>query len=157
MDVPYQYNAIFGRWLLDAFYTVPHHGLLCMEMPGPRGTIKVLGNQELARLIEISRAPGHREVNELASASEGGNQGPTTTRYIPRAHPEREVKIVPLHPGKPERSVQLAADLTEQMEADLLTFLWENEDVFAWTPSDLQGIDWTIIKHHLNINLKKKP
>lgn len=51
VDVPYQYNAIFGRHLLNASYAVPHHGFLCLKMLGPRGTIKVLGDQKLAQFI----------------------------------------------------------------------------------------------------------
>lgn len=43
------------------------------------------------------------------------------------------------------------------MEAALLDFLQENEDVFAWTPSVLQGIDRDLIQHHLNVDPKKKP
>lgn len=44
VDIPYPYNAIFGRCLLNAFYAIPHHGFLCMKMLSPKGTIKVLGD-----------------------------------------------------------------------------------------------------------------
>jgi hypothetical protein len=42
VDTPYQYNAIFDRRLLNAFYAVPHHSFICMKMSGHRGIIKVL-------------------------------------------------------------------------------------------------------------------
>lgn len=58
VDVPYQYNAILGRRLLNAFYAIPHHSFLCMKLPGSKGSIKVLGDQKQARLIEIGRALG---------------------------------------------------------------------------------------------------
>lgn len=44
VDIPYPYNAIFGRCFLNTFHAVPHSGFLCMKMPGPRGIIKVLGD-----------------------------------------------------------------------------------------------------------------
>ncbi|CAN6372123.1 unnamed protein product [Urochloa humidicola] len=84
VDIPYPYNAIFGRRLLNAFYAVSHHGFLCMKMPGPRGVVKVLGDQELARLIDIGRAPGQREIN------------PLTTPFILRARPDGGIKSIPL-------------------------------------------------------------
>lgn len=59
VDVSYQYNAIFEKCCLSAFYAVPHHGFLCMKMSGlSKGTIKVLGDQKLAKLIEIRHAWG---------------------------------------------------------------------------------------------------
>lgn len=42
------------------------------------------------------------------------------------------------------------------MESALLNFLQENEDVFAWSPSDLQGVDRNLIQYHFNVDPKKK-
>ncbi|CAN6347531.1 unnamed protein product [Urochloa humidicola] len=99
MDIPYPYNAIFGRRLLNTFYAVPHHGFLCMKMPGPKGITKVLGDQKLVRLIDVERVPGQREVNELAPTAEGMDVAyPLTTRFVPRAQPEGRVKDIPLQP-----------------------------------------------------------
>ncbi|CAN6229824.1 unnamed protein product [Urochloa humidicola] len=89
VDIPYPYNTIFGRRLLNAFYAVPHHGFLYMKMSGPRGIINVLGDQELARLIDVGRAPEQREVNELTLTAEDVDVScPLTTRFVPRAQPE---------------------------------------------------------------------
>lgn len=83
--------------------------------------------------------------------------GGSSTRYVLRACSEGKTKTVALRSEQLEKMVQLAADLPEQMEFALLPFLRENEDVFAWTPSDLQGVDQNLIEHHLNIDPKKKP
>lgn len=48
IDIPYAYNAIFGRRFLNTFNAIPHSGFLCMKMGGHRGIIKVLEDQELA-------------------------------------------------------------------------------------------------------------
>lgn len=89
MDIPCLYNAIFGRHLLNIFYAVLRHSFLCMKMPRPRGTIKVLGDQRW----EGPRASGR------------------STRYILKAILEGEIRIVPLLEGKPVRNVQIAIDL----------------------------------------------
>ena len=39
---------------------------------------------------------------------------------------------------------------------DLISFLKESLDVFAWTHEDMLGIDGSVIKHRLNVDLKKK-
>ena len=39
---------------------------------------------------------------------------------------------------------------------DLISFLKESLDVFAWTHEDMLGIDGSVIEHRLNVDLKKK-
>ena len=39
----------------------------------------------------------------------------------------------------------------------MISFLRENQDVFAWKHEDMPGIDRKIIQHHLNINQECKP
>lgn len=73
------------------------------------------------------------------------SEEPSSTCYVPRACPEGEIKTVSLQPEQLERMIQLPANLSEEVEATLLDFLRENEDVFAWTPIDLQGIDRDLI------------
>jgi hypothetical protein len=57
VDMDYPYNAIFGRGVLNKFGAIPHHGYLCMKMPGPEGVIKVLGDQKMAQGIEVGNTP----------------------------------------------------------------------------------------------------
>ena len=40
---------------------------------------------------------------------------------------------------------------------NLISFLKESLDVFAWTHDDMLGIDGSVIEHRLNVDLKKKP
>ena len=39
---------------------------------------------------------------------------------------------------------------------DLISFLKESLDLFAWTHKDMPSIEESIIEHHLNIYPKKK-
>lgn len=160
VDTPYQYNAIFGRSLLNAFYAVPHHGFLCLKMPGPRGMIKVAGSQETSRLVDLGRAPGQREVNEMRPEGDLAEEAaffPATTRFVPRAKPEGEVKKVALWADQPDKSAELATDLPEDLEAAILELLRENSDVFAWDLADLTRVSRELVEHRLSVDPARKP
>lgn len=62
----YPYNAIFGRGVLNRFRAIPHHGYLCMKMPSPERVITVLGDQQVARRIEMGNTSGQRNVHVIA-------------------------------------------------------------------------------------------
>jgi hypothetical protein len=47
--------------------------------------------------------------------------------------------------------------LSSEEEAELLSFLDKNSDVFAWTTSDLTGVSRSIIEHKLHVNPSAKP
>ena len=42
--------------------------------------------------------------------------------------------------------------LPDKVKVSLLEFLKENEDVFAWTASNMPGIDPRVISDHLNVD-----
>nr|AAN05385.1 putative polyprotein [Oryza sativa Japonica Group] len=48
VDIPYNYNAIFGRATLNKFEAISHHNYLKLKMPGPTGVIVVKGLQPSA-------------------------------------------------------------------------------------------------------------
>ncbi|KAL5566413.1 hypothetical protein UlMin_029577 [Ulmus minor] len=55
------------------------------------------------------------------------------------------------------RSVQIGSALTGQFKEDLIVFLREHRDVFAWSHEDMPGIDPNVIVHRLNIDPNFKP
>jgi hypothetical protein len=57
----------------------------------------------------------------------------------------------------PGKTVLIAQDLSPEEEAELLSFLDKNSDVFAWATSDLTGLSRSIIKHKLQVNPSAKP
>ncbi|KAI5344038.1 hypothetical protein L3X38_011915 [Prunus dulcis] len=71
--------------------------------------------------------------------------------------PEEEVELVPLDPDKPERKERIGSCLSHEEKIELAAFLQNNKDVFAWSPSDMPGIDPQIICHHLHVNAAIKP
>ena len=58
--------------------------------------------------------------------------------------------------GHHEKLTYIGVDLPDR-NPELLAFLRENSDVFAWTPSDIPGVDPTVITHRLNIDLTVIP
>ena len=43
------------------------------------------------------------------------------------------------------------------MKKEIISFLKDNLDVFAWSHEDMFGIPANIIQYHLNIDLERKP
>ena len=57
----------------------------------------------------------------------------------------------------PDRMVIIRKELEEAEEARLIQFLHNNQDVFAWSSSDLRGVNREVIEHELRVNPKAKP
>jgi hypothetical protein len=55
---------------------------------------------------------------------------------------------VALNPRIPDRTVCIGAEMSPEEQAELLQFLDENSDVFAWFTSDLIGISREVIEHN---------
>ena len=53
--------------------------------------------------------------------------------------------------------VIIGKGLEEAEEARLIQFLRNNQDVFAWSSSDLRGVSREVIEHELRVNPKAKP
>jgi hypothetical protein len=53
--------------------------------------------------------------------------------------------------------VLISQDLTSSEEAELLSFLDKNNDVFACRTSDLMGVSRDILEHKLQVNPSARP
>ena len=56
-----------------------------------------------------------------------------------------------------EKCVHVGSDLAEDEKDRLLLFLHENQDVFAWSTKDLQGVSRDLAQHNLNMAKGVKP
>ena len=52
----------------------------------------------------------------------------------------------------PEKFFQVRSQLPQQEREDLIGFLKQNIDVFAWNTYEAPGVDPEFICHHLNVN-----
>ena len=73
------------------------------------------------------------------------------------AEPTEALENISLDEDNPKKSTRAGADLEEKIKKDLVRFLRENIDVFAWSHKDMSGIDPSVITHRLNVYPSSKP
>jgi hypothetical protein len=70
---------------------------------------------------------------------------------------EGEFKKVSLDPRVLDNTVCIGTEANQQDQAELLNFLDKNSDVFAWSTSDLVGVNRDVIEHRLQVSPNAKP
>jgi hypothetical protein len=65
VDMPYPYNVIFRRGLLNTFEANLHSAYLCLKVLVTFSVISIFGSQQEARNIEKGFMPGHKNVHFL--------------------------------------------------------------------------------------------
>ena len=71
--------------------------------------------------------------------------------------PTKALEDISLNEDDPRKSTRIVADLEWKIKKDLIHFLRENIDVFAWSHEDMPSIDPIVITHCLNIYPSSKP
>jgi hypothetical protein len=56
-----------------------------------------------------------------------------------------------------DQRVLLGSQLSDEHEKTLISFLFNNKDVFAWTTNDLCGVNRDVIGHSLNVDPSFRP
>ncbi|GKV51996.1 hypothetical protein SLEP1_g58606 [Rubroshorea leprosula] len=163
------FNAILGRATLCELKAVISQPHLCMKFPTPQGVGVLKGNQKMARAcyqdtfkkVELAAALACAEgrkptqlaqqtmsISDIEHRPEGVEQ---------KAEPVELVETVPLNPAVQERTVKIGTKLTEEERAELLEFLRDNQDVFAWTTDEMPGIPAELTVHKLSTDPTKRP
>ena len=73
------------------------------------------------------------------------------------AEPTETLEDIPLDEDDLGKSIRIGADLEGKIKKDLIHFLRENIDVFAWSHEDIPGINPSVITHRLNVYPSSKP
>jgi hypothetical protein len=71
----------------------------------------------------------------------------------------RDRKRVPkgtVGPKSPEKIICIGTEANQQDQAELLSFLDKNSDIFAWLTSDLVGVNKDVIEHRLQVSPNAK-
>ena len=71
--------------------------------------------------------------------------------------PTKALENISLDKHNPEKSTRIRANLKEKIKKDLVRFLRENIDVFAWNHKDMPGIDLSVITQRLNVYSSSNP
>ena len=129
-----------------------------MKIPAPAGLITVCGDQQLARDIEQGYTPGQKNVHNFRTESKSHTfKEQQKDKEKATFEEDCEVKKIPLDEHLPDKMVTINATLESGEEKKLLEFLRKNQDVFAWSASDLRGVSRDIIEHRLDINPNIRP
>jgi hypothetical protein len=65
--------------------------------------------------------------------------------------------MVPLCADVPRRTIVIGTEVSKEEENRLLEFLRHNQDIFAWSKTDLTGVHRFVIEHTLNTDPKVRP
>jgi hypothetical protein len=147
IDMEYPYNAIIGRGTLNAFEAILHPAYLCMKIPSEQGPIAVHGSQEAAR-----KAEGNWTDSKAIHNIDGPEACEQYWYKREKAASADQPKPMLLCEDIAEQKVLLGSQLSEEQEKNLLRFLFNNKDVFAWSANDLCSVNRDVIEHSLNVD-----
>jgi hypothetical protein len=142
VDMEYPYNAIIGRWTLNAFEAILHPAYLCMKIPSEQGPIAIHGSQEATR-----KAEGNWTDSKAIHNIEGVEACEQYKYRREKATSANQLKPMLLCEDIAEQKVLLGSQLSEEQEKTLIRFLFNNKDVFAWSANDLCGVNRDLIEH----------
>ena len=132
VDMLYNYNTIFGQGVTNIFNAVLHPGYLCMKLPSAK--VAIYGDQDLTQIAEETTTLGQKNVHNLNKEKPKVKEPlPDEPEQQTRAKPAEETKEVPLYEGNTSKKVIISAMLDEKTKSELIHFLHENNDIFAWS------------------------
>ncbi|XP_024007240.1 uncharacterized protein LOC112083446 [Eutrema salsugineum] len=126
----------------------------------------------LVKFVVVDKPAIYNEISRLCFAAEHKLRSksaipakacltilPVTQVDLPtQERPKQELVIqVNIDESDPERCVGIGADLKEEIKVELVRLLRRNATTFAWSVSDMLGIDPSITSHELNIDPTFKP
>ena len=121
----------------------------CIKFPGTDGATKTLrGDQQATRDLLIATVMLQRSSLPVNSVS------PPISKICPQ---KDEVLELPIDDADPSRTARISAYLSEDMQQSILDFLKKNVSNFAWSMSDMKGINPAITTHELNVDPTFKP
>jgi hypothetical protein len=148
----YPYNVIIGRGTLNAFEAILHPAYLCMKIPSQQGPIAIHGSQEATR-----KAEGNWTDSKAIHNIDGAEACEQYRYKREKAALADQPKPMLLCEDISEQKVLLGSQLSEEQEKNLLRFLFNNKDVFAWSANDLCGVNRDVIEHSLNVDPSFRP
>ncbi|GAV85217.1 hypothetical protein CFOL_v3_28655, partial [Cephalotus follicularis] len=153
VDTPSPYNAIVGRPGLNLLEAIVSKRHLLMKFPTRFGMGEVRGDQEVARRCYKTTISdkGKGKVLPIANVELRGDVEPERPQSV------EDVLQVPIEEGNTERILQVGSQLGEAEKGELITFLRDNKDVFAWSAEEVPGISANVMVHKLSVDPTRPP
>ena len=85
------------------------------------------------------------------------NIDPNLQEYESTVGLVEELIEIQVDPNEPSCLVKVSKGLKKELAQQLVKFLSLNQDVFAWTHTDMVGIHPEVMCHQLNIDPQAKP
>lgn len=143
------YHVILGTPWLYSMRAIASTYHQCVKFPGTDGTVKtVRGDQRAARDLLIATVKLQRSQSLVNSIS------PPVSKICPQ---KEEVLEVPVDESDPSKVLRVGAYLSDEMQRTITDFLKQNLSTFAWSMTDMKGIDPSITTHELNVDPNIKP
>ena len=118
-----------------------------------------MGNHTMARQCMVATISRQPSAEPSASTEKGLWQ--SATLVLPGNESADEVKCEDLEKVAvgvdPEKFFQVDSELPSQEKEELIGFLRENTNVFAWNAYEALGVYPSFICHHLNFNPSVTP
>ncbi|KAK3019375.1 hypothetical protein RJ639_003955 [Escallonia herrerae] len=132
--VPSAYNAIWGRTALNQLRAVVSTYHMKMKFPTENGVGEVKGDQVVAR--QCYMASCRNRANETLMIEDLRDE-----TKVERGKPAEDLFDIELYPGNQEKTVRVGTGLSDDLKLKLVDLLRNYSDIFAWTASDMPGID----------------
>ena len=142
VNSPLSYNMIIGRPTFNRWKAATSTYCLKVKFPIEQGIGEIRGDQVLAR-----------ECYQAILASKENHAWIIKEKILEIVE---KLEMVELVEGNHAKTTQVGMSLNPQTKKEIIGFLEENLDVFAWSHEDMPGVPTNIIQHRLNVDLENK-
>ena len=160
VDKKAPFNAILGRPWLHAMKAVPSTYHQCMKFPSDKGIAVVYGSQRSSRKCYMGSYDLIKKADPVVLLIEDKLAEMKTVRSsdLSQRGPRKSlITQVCIDESYPKRCVRIGQDLDPAIREDLITFLKENKDSFAWSSANLRGISLKVTSHEFNVDPTYRP
>ncbi|KAK3031167.1 hypothetical protein RJ639_035190 [Escallonia herrerae] len=147
--VPSAYNEILGQTALNQLRAVISTYHMKMKFPMENGVGEVKGDQAVVRQCYMVSC--RNRANEILMIKDLRDE-----TKVEIGKPAEDLFDNELYPGNQEKTVRVGTGLSDDLKLKLVDLLRSYSDIFAWTASDMPGIDPEVITHKLNVDPLKK-
>ena len=135
------YNAILGRPTLNSWKAVTLTYHLMIKFPTKYRVREVRGDQVMVHKCYIAMLEMDDHLQTICIKEQ---------RMV--AEPTEGLEEVLLDDFKPDWITKISTLASPPVRQARMTFLGENQDVFAWSHEDMPRIDPSVIVHRLNVS-----
>ncbi|XP_028054373.1 uncharacterized protein LOC114258601 [Camellia sinensis] len=156
VKLPSPYNLIMGITWLHTMQAMPstYHQLL--RFPTEYGIEKIRGSQKSAQacyLIVVTKEPKELEVNSVEVSD---RESLEDIGKIPSEKAIEDLDRIEIN-GSLDKFFMIGTSLSKVDRRELVSFLFNNLDVFPWTLYEMPGVDPVVAQYRLNVDPKVKP